>query len=654
MEGTTQKVSTRSIATSLFPNLPTNEKGQVEINRFLLWPPDLFALTSRILKATDAYTNVIAPCNSRRWPPEINNGNSHAKNWPNLVRETGLEWRMNLEEKIPNELGFNSFNDYTETLAFGAYNNEKLKEKISKISELNALPKYLSYYWGIFTDTLSPQEEGNIDDFNCAFDSICSNAPGKCLPNPNVCDNCKKWESFISLISLHAIADEACAGWGIRSPNTLELPRINKRKKKKKGYAQKYVEELLSQHGTLSSIDISRCRILPKRHTPRVGITLRSLSANLAYHKSSVNVKWKVKFDRYNDLIDRFSRNDLVQNANVVDKGKFKNRSDKSLSILLFPWPLEISSTNFKALGNERIERDEYEFGFFSYQPKSDKQGEESEFEKKLENVISSARKETETIELVVLPECALVSDSELNTLEKVLTRNQIPSYITGVTSSNDEDFSTNVVCFNMAYGKGKTMSYKSDTRIQQNKHHRWKLDKSQIIKYNLGQVLTPNLNWWEGIDIKRRTVNFINIGEEITLCPLICEDLARQEPISDLIRAVGPSLVVTILMDGPQKRERWPARYANILSEDPGSTVITLTSRGMVDRCNQNVANGSCSIALISDGKGNVTEINIEKDHIGALVNLCLTPEKENLADGRAEYSYTNNLIVGAIHLLK
>ena len=45
----------------------------------------------------------------------------------------------------------------------------------------------------------------------------------------------------------------------------------------------------------------------------------------------------------------------------------------------------------------------------------------------------------------------------------------------------------------------------------------------------------------------------------------LICEDLARQEPAAELIRAVGSNLVIALLMDGPQLNNRWPARYAAV-----------------------------------------------------------------------------------------
>jgi len=52
-------------------------------------------------------------------------------------------------------------------------------------------------------------------------------------------------------------------------------------------------------------------------------------------------------------------------------------------------------------------------------------------------------------------------------------------------------------------------------------------------------------------------------------LTVLICEDLARLDPVNDLVRAVGPNLVMSLLMDGPQLTTRWPARYATVLADD-------------------------------------------------------------------------------------
>jgi hypothetical protein len=187
-----------------------------------------------------------------------------------------------------------------------------------------------------------------------------------------------------------------------------------------------------------------------------------------------------------------------------------------------------------------------------------------------------------------------------------------------------------------------------------QYKHHRWKVDRFQIENYSLGYVLSPSVKWWESIRIRQRKVTFINVGHELTICPLICEDLARQDPIADLIRTVGPSLVITILMDGPQTKERWSARYASVLSEDPGSAVITLTSAGMVDRWRRPKFNTPRYVALWNDGQGAEREIELEEDSVGVLLSLSVFGAKERSADGREESYDTNRVILGGVHQVR
>jgi hypothetical protein len=105
---------------------------------------------------------------------------------------------------------------------------------------------------------------------------------------------------------------------------------------------------------------------------------------------------------------------------------------------------------------------------------------------------------------------------------------------------------------------------------VAQHKHHRWKLTQSQIMQYNLGGVLNPNKEWWEHIDISDRTLTFVSLLSDLTLSVLICEDLARPDPVADVVRVVGPNLVIALLMDGPQLKERWPTRHAIALADDP------------------------------------------------------------------------------------
>ena len=80
-----------------------------------------------------------------------------------------------------------------------------------------------------------------------------------------------------------------------------------------------------------------------------------------------------------------------------------------------------------------------------------------------------------------------------------------------------------------------------------------------------------------------RRSLQFLELSEGLTLVAVVCEDLARLDEVAELLRDVGPTLVVTILLDGPQLARRWTARYASVLADDPGTAVLTLTAHGMV-----------------------------------------------------------------------
>jgi hypothetical protein len=85
-------------------------------------------------------------------------------------------------------------------------------------------------------------------------------------------------------------------------------------------------------------------------------------------------------------------------------------------------------------------------------------------------------------------------------------------------------------------------------------------------------------------MDVPRRSIQFVEVAE-LTLAALVCEDLAQNDDVAELIREVGPTIVLTALLDGPQLNSRWAARYASVLADDPGSAVMTLTSFGMVQR---------------------------------------------------------------------
>lgn len=83
------------------------------------------------------------------------------------------------------------------------------------------------------------------------------------------------------------------------------------------------------------------------------------------------------------------------------------------------------------------------------------------------------------------------------------------------------------------------------DKVIEQAKHHRWRLDAAQIRQYHLGGALfaPEGRKYWERMSTGPRIISFAHLRPCLTLAHLICEDLARVEPVAEVIRAVGPNL---------------------------------------------------------------------------------------------------------------
>lgn len=132
---------------------------------------------------------------------------------------------------------------------------------------------------------------------------------------------------------------------------------------------------------------------------------------------------------------------------------------------------------------------------------------------------------------------------------------------------------------------------------------------------------------------------------DERRMTVLICEDLARADPAMPVLRAVGPNLVVALLMDGPQLDSRWPARYATVLADDPGSSVLTITCAGMVDRSNYMQANPRRSVGLWRHANGHMQELFLPKQHYGLLLTLRSVEEEQFSLDHRSDGSLTSRL---------
>jgi hypothetical protein len=125
------------------------------------------------------------------------------------------------------------------------------------------------------------------------------------------------WDLCAALLTLHAIADEACAGLGVALAASNPLGC---------GYRGR-ARELLAQRGTLARISQDAVLVLPKVRTPAApGTSIRSMSRYATAHGPSVGVRWHKLPAR---------RRGTEPRADHVN-------------FLLLPWPLQIRASDFR------------------------------------------------------------------------------------------------------------------------------------------------------------------------------------------------------------------------------------------------------------------------------------------------------------------
>lgn len=415
------------------------------------------------------------------------------------------------------------------------------------------------------------------------------------------------WSVCTAVLELHAMADEACAGVGIPvapkptagDSTTFEtfVYRANAR---------------LGARGTLADVDPGVVRVLPKLRTPQVGITLRSLSQHITAHATEVDIFWE-----FHETLC--------------------SEEDERINLLVLPWPKVVEARSFKEKEGDLDNMDPKAFGFFAYDPPAP-------FDRDaIVSLVKAATKVATDVHGVILPECA-VPEAELNSLQAELGPLGVKLLIAG------------------AYGDKKNYAHlgvaarhrQTWLPFVQNKHHRWCVDAGQIRQYNLGAVLHPSRRWWEYIDINRRELRFVTANGWLTLCHLICEDLARQDPVAPIIRGVGPSLIIALLMDGPQLEQRWPGRYATVFADDPGSSVLSITSVGMSERSRPPGREPSRVVGLWKDRSRGVEELKLDRDADALLLSLCANWRAEWSADGRSDGEATSELVLSAVEQIR
>jgi hypothetical protein len=282
---------------------------------------------------------------------------------------------------------------------------------------------------------------------------------------------------------------------------------------------------------------------------------------------------------------------------------------------------------------------EEEEFGFFTFT-----HGDLGGVVPDIETLMTKAKNLVGPIHGVVLPELALSPEQHDKVRETVLAQDSFLISGVGIRSESGSKHGQNFISVDFP-------RYKHS--LHQSKHHRWRLDHNQLSQYGLGSRLYPEKKWWEHIDVHNRELMFISIFQWLAFSVLICEDLSRPDPIGDLVRAVGPNLVIALLMDGPQLKQRWGARFASVLADDPGCSVLTLTSLGMCDLSwpIDNSVRRSRIIALWKDAEKGATEIELPEGFDAVVVSLSVRYKEEWAADGRSDHKNAGYPILSGIH---
>lgn len=315
------------------------------------------------------------------------------------------------------------------------------------------------------------------------------------------------------------------------------------------------------------------------------------------------------------------------------------------LNLLVLPWPKRISPIQFERAEGSLDNLDRERFGFFDYKVAPD-----DTLVDHVLRCLDQAKALVGNVDGIVLPELS-ITPLQHETLKKRLVDSNV-FLIAGVGETRPSAPGRNYAALDIPIKGGKPAPYSS---IKQAKHHRWKVDRKQVVQYGLGSRLDPSKSWWEHIEIEPRRLTFVALQDWLAMCVLICEDLARQDPISEIVRSIGPNLVVALLLDGPQLPARWPGRYATVLADDPGSSVLTVTSSGMMELSRPAPGETrSRTIALWKDATSpQAIPIELPSNSSGVVLSLSREWYVEFTADGRSDRGVTGNIIPSGIHTL-
>lgn len=564
-------ITIRSLIKSFHPNYEN-------LNDWLHWPPDVFALTSFILQRTGCYR--ICLIEPTWW---------ERSNRQQLIEKEAENWMINVGNYI----------DSGEEIEF--YPNKKSDEGSKNL----------------FDETL--QTIYDNQDLELQWLKILtSEEPYTFLPSNYVESAMLGRELAKAIVELHALADMACSGIGIidRTPHDDAHAIL----------AKCLANLLLTSTGSLSTIDKVNGIVLPKLRTPQQGQMLRSMSLHLTFHVTEAEVIWRTI--------------------------PWLNGHERTINVLAIPAPFEVHGKDFI-----KVSEKNHPFRYFSVKIMDELSNDRRELIESIVDKIIEFKDRIERVHILVFPEISLTKKEYDFLLRHLFEKRKevgiLPIVVAGVLSefpieNEKEDKSQKSKYNNMYHNEVKIATFFSGRwyDISQRKHHRWRLNRDQLVQYELASRMPSSRSWFEYMSTAQRRLTILAPNSWLSLTALICEDLARLEPVSELIRGIGPTLLTALLSDGPQLSNRWSARYATIFADDPGTSVFSLTSIGMAKRSkklphDQNESEpGSYVVGLWRDMINGTKELSIKNtpERMGMLLTLSAKLQEEYTLDGRSD----------------
>jgi hypothetical protein len=373
-------------------------------------------------------------------------------------------------------------------------------------------------------------------------------------------------------------------------------------------------------HSLCVRVPLQIACVQPKTSTPGVGCTLRSLTHHLALlpPREIVTTHWHIAQNKLDDATGPFN-------------------------VMAVPFPYLIPGKSFNALADRSGALD-IDHAFVLDPAVWTSGTSPQEFAGFLCGLIDSAKRELEPVHAMVLPETALKLEYANEVARLLAKESGLELFLTGVVADANGASRNLAAMYRFSDGELVLSTFQS-------KHHRWCLDGKQIRRYNLGHVLDPHEKWWEKINISYRNCYLWQFRSGAALSVLICEDLARYDPVLFVMNAIGPNLVIALLLDGPQLEQRWPGRYATVLADDPGSSVLTVTSLGMVARSTMPGEPRNREIALWKEPNGKAEPLKLPRGDHALLLSLTQRTVEQFTLDRRGDGGATVQFVLGAAH---